>query len=41
MAAGVLPKPLSHDEVLETTRRASPALERLLEEVVARLKPEA
>ncbi len=37
MAAGILPRPLTHAEVIETGRRAEPALERLLLGVVERL----
>ncbi len=37
MAAGILPQPLSHAEVIETGRRAEPALEGLLLGVVQRL----
>jgi purine-nucleoside phosphorylase len=37
MAAGVLPKPLHHSEVLETTRRVRGQFIGLLEEIVARL----
>jgi purine-nucleoside phosphorylase len=37
MAAGVLPEPLSHDEVLETTRRVAAQFARVLEEIIARL----
>ncbi|HXH84656.1 MAG TPA: purine-nucleoside phosphorylase, partial [Candidatus Tectomicrobia bacterium] len=33
MAAGILPKPLDHDEVMETARRLAGAFERLLEGV--------
>jgi purine-nucleoside phosphorylase len=37
MAAGVLPQPLSHDEVLETTRRVREPFMALLEAIVERL----
>ena len=37
MAAGVLPGPLNHDEVLETTRRVRGSFIALLEAIVARL----
>jgi purine-nucleoside phosphorylase len=37
MAAGVLPGPLNHDEVLETTRRVRGSFLALLEEILARL----
>jgi purine-nucleoside phosphorylase len=37
MAAGVLPAPLSHEEVLETTRRVAAQFARVVEEIVARL----
>jgi purine-nucleoside phosphorylase len=36
-AAGVLPKPLNHDEVMEVARRVRGAFARLLEGIVARL----
>jgi purine-nucleoside phosphorylase len=37
MAAGVLPQPLHHDEVMETARRVRPAFGSLVEEIVARI----
>ena len=37
MAAGVLPVPLNHDDVLETTRRVRDSFIALLEGIVARL----
>jgi purine-nucleoside phosphorylase len=37
MAAGVLPQPLRHDEVLETTRRVRGQFIALLEGIVGRL----
>ena len=37
MAAGVLPEPLSHDDVLETTRRMREPFTALLEGIIARL----
>jgi purine-nucleoside phosphorylase len=37
MAAGVLPQPLDHNEVMETARRVRPAFAALLEEIVGRL----
>ena len=37
MAAGVLPQPLDHDEVMETTRRVRGQFMALLEGIVARL----
>jgi purine-nucleoside phosphorylase len=37
MAAGVLPEPLNHEEVLETTRRVAAQFARVLEEIIARL----
>jgi purine-nucleoside phosphorylase len=37
MAAGVLPKPLVHDEVLETAKRVRGGFIALLEQIVARL----
>jgi len=37
MAAGVLPGPLNHEEVLETTRRVRGSFIALLEEILARL----
>jgi purine-nucleoside phosphorylase len=37
MAAGMLPQPLSADEVIETAGRAGPIVGRLLEETIARL----
>lgn len=37
MAAGVLPQPLSHDEVMETTRRVRPQFRALLEGILGRL----
>ena len=37
MAAGVLPQPLHHDEVLETTRRVRDEFTALLEGIVERL----
>jgi len=37
MAAGVLPRPLHHDEVLETTRRVRGEFVALLEEIIGRL----
>jgi purine-nucleoside phosphorylase len=37
MAAGVLPQPLSHDEVLETTRRVRAQFIALLEGIIGRL----
>jgi purine-nucleoside phosphorylase len=37
MAAGVLPQPLHHDEVMETARRVRPAFGLLVEEIVGRI----
>ena len=37
MAAGVLPQPLHHDEVMETTRRVRVQFSALLEGIVGRL----
>jgi purine-nucleoside phosphorylase len=37
MAAGVLPQPLHHDEVLETTRRVAAQFAAVVEEIIARL----
>ena len=37
MAAGVLPRPLHHDEVMETTRRVRDQFTALLEGIVERL----
>jgi purine-nucleoside phosphorylase len=37
MAAGVLPQPLHHDEVMETTRRVRSAFVALLEATIERL----
>jgi purine-nucleoside phosphorylase len=37
MAAGIVEKPLEHTEVVETSRRAMPALNRLLRGVLERL----
>jgi purine-nucleoside phosphorylase len=37
MAAGVLPEPLNHDEVLETTRRVRGTFIALLEGIIERL----
>jgi purine-nucleoside phosphorylase len=37
MAAGVLPAPLNHDEVLETTRRVRGQFTALLEGILERL----
>jgi purine-nucleoside phosphorylase len=37
MAAGVLPKPLHHDEVMETARRVRGEFIGLLEGVIGRL----
>jgi purine-nucleoside phosphorylase len=37
MAAGVLPGPLNHEEVLETTTRVRASFIALLEAIVARL----
>ena len=37
MAAGVLSEPLSHDDVLETTRRVQETFNLLLEGIIARL----
>ena len=37
MAAGVLPKPLDHSEVMETARRVRTAFGSLVEEIVARI----
>jgi purine-nucleoside phosphorylase len=37
MAAGVLPQPLVHDEVLETAKRVRGSFIALLEQIVARL----
>lgn len=37
MAAGVLPQPLSHEEVLETTRRVRGQFSALLEQIIARV----
>ena len=37
MAAGVLPQPLHHDEVLETTRRVRDRFMALLEGIIERL----
>jgi purine-nucleoside phosphorylase len=37
MAAGILDRPLSHEEVVETGRKVMPALTRLLEGVLSRL----
>jgi len=37
MAAGVLPQPLDHDEVMETARRVRGQFIALLEEIVERL----
>ena len=37
MAAGVLPQPLHHDEVMETTRRVRGEFTALLEGIVERL----
>jgi purine-nucleoside phosphorylase len=37
MAAGVLPRPLHHDEVMETARRVRPAFGALVEEIVGSL----
>jgi purine-nucleoside phosphorylase len=37
MAAGVLPRPLDHDEVLETTRRVRGAFIGLLDGIVQRI----
>jgi purine-nucleoside phosphorylase len=37
MAAGVLPQPLHHDEVMETARRVRPAFGSLVEEIVGRI----
>jgi purine-nucleoside phosphorylase len=37
MAAGVLPQPLVHDEVMETAKRVRGAFIGLLEEIVATL----
>jgi purine-nucleoside phosphorylase len=37
MAAGVLPQPIGHDEVLETTGRSLAALSPLLEAIVGQL----
>ena len=37
MAAGILPRPLAHAEVVETGRRAMPAFTRLLRAVLDRL----
>ncbi len=37
MAAGVLPQPLVHDEVMETARRVRGAFIALLEAVIGRL----
>ena len=36
-AAGVLPQPLNHDEVMEVARRVRGAFGRLLEGIIARL----
>ena len=36
-AAGVLPQPLNHDEVMEVARRVRDAFARLLEGIIARL----
>jgi purine-nucleoside phosphorylase len=38
MAAGVLPEPINHEEVLETTRLVRESFARLLEEIVGRLE---
>jgi purine-nucleoside phosphorylase len=38
-AAGVLGTPITHEEVLEAGRRATPLLARLMERIVARLAP--
>lgn len=37
MAAGVLPQPLHHEEVMETARRVRPAFGSLVEEIVGRI----
>jgi purine nucleoside phosphorylase len=37
MAAGILERPLAHEEVVETGRRVMPALTRLLQGVLERL----
>jgi purine-nucleoside phosphorylase len=37
MAAGVLPQPLNHDEVLETARRVRATFIGLLEGIIERL----
>jgi purine-nucleoside phosphorylase len=37
MAAGVIPRPLTHDDVLETTRRVGASFIALLEAIVSRL----
>jgi purine-nucleoside phosphorylase len=37
MAAGVLPQPLNHDEVMETARRVRSQFIALLEEIVVRI----
>jgi purine-nucleoside phosphorylase len=37
MAAGVLPQPLDHNEVLETTRRVRDRFVALLEGIIGRL----
>ena len=37
MAAGVLPQPLVHDEVMETARRVRGSFIALLEAVIARI----
>jgi purine-nucleoside phosphorylase len=37
MAAGVLPQPLDHNEVMETARRVRGQFIALLEEIVARI----
>jgi purine-nucleoside phosphorylase len=37
MAAGVLPQPLNHEEVLETARRVRDAFIGLLEGIIERL----
>jgi purine-nucleoside phosphorylase len=37
MAAGVLPQPLVHEEVLETAKRVRGSFIALLEQIVARL----
>jgi purine-nucleoside phosphorylase len=37
MAAGVLPEPLDHNEVMETARRVRGAFIALLEEIVGRI----